>query len=157
MSHSSSGKKQEIMQQKFNIRTAAPSDGAVLRQLLAELGYQVTLDEITQTLEELTQDPDCQILVLCKLESVVGVILVYIAKSLTGGRYVVIGNLVIFQAERGQGLGRLLVNAAQQWTKQQDLTNLRVGSQTYREAAHKFYTKLGFSQYKTQHWFEYHL
>jgi GNAT superfamily N-acetyltransferase len=143
--------------ENISIRKAAPSDGAVLRLLLNELGYQAALNEISQTLDQLHQDPDCGILVLTKASTVIGVTLVYIAKSLTAGRSAVIAHLVITESERGQGLDRLLVDAAKQWTQQHDLANLRVGSQPFRKEAHQFYKKLGFSQYKTQHLFEYHL
>mgnify|MGYP001112594301 CR=1 FL=1 len=138
-----------------SIRKAAPSDGAVLRLLLDELGYQVTSKEINQTLERLHRDPDCGILVLTRAGAVAGFTMVYTAKSLTAGRYAIMAHLIVTKDQRGLGMGRLLVDAAKSWTQQNDLDSLRVGSQSFRKEAHLFYQKLGFSQYKTQHWFEY--
>ncbi|OZG71935.1 hypothetical protein BTA51_18185 [Hahella sp. CCB-MM4] len=139
------------------IRTAAPDDGAALLLLVGELGYPMEAGILQTNLENLIHDPECALLVAEIANEVCGVAMAYTSKSLTNGRCAVIGNLVVSENKRGFGIGSRLVTELKNWTKQRGLTTIRVGSQTYREAAHKFYENLGFTKIKTQHWFQYTL
>ncbi len=137
-----------------SIRKAAPDDGAALRLLLSELGYPLFEAQLSQNLRCLLNDPETMVLVAVVDDNVCGMAMAYTSKSLTNGSCAVIAHLVVTERLRGHGIGRQLIIELMNWTKQVGLTTIRVGSQTYREAAHKFYEGLGFSKIKTQHWFE---
>ncbi|WP_020409368.1 GNAT family N-acetyltransferase [Hahella ganghwensis] len=136
------------------IRAAAPTDGAALRLLMDELGYPMEHKVLQANLEQLATDPECALLVAEISEQVCGFAMAYTSKSLTAGKSAIIGHLVVTESKRGAGIGRRLVAELKDWTKRQGLTTIRVGSQTYREAAHKFYEDQGFNKIKTQLWFQ---
>jgi len=141
--------------QALYLRKVNPEDAAAIHVLLAELGYQASQNLIKARIVDYAASEDCLMLVMTDALKVVGVIVVYRSSSLSSGSCAVISNLIVTRSMRGMGLGRQLVDAAISWTQKNNLSTLRVGSQTYREGAHDFYRSLGFTQYKTQHWFEY--
>jgi len=58
--------------------------------------------------------------------------------------------LAVAQAYRGYGAGRLLMEKAEQWAKQQNINKVRLNSASQRENAHQFYQHLGYKNTKTQ-------
>ena len=68
----------------------------------------------------------------------------------TADRAELIG-LVVDSAARRRGLGRALVDAAEQWARSRGLTTVKVRSNVTRELSHPFYEALGYVREKTQH------
>lgn len=60
-------------------------------------------------------------------------------------------DVVVDESRRGQGLGRLLMEALIQRASELGLTSLKLTSRPTREAAHALYQKLGFERYDTDH------
>ena len=141
----------------LTLSRATRHDYLAIQTLLAELGYHPPAGKLQQTIDEIGEDSDCLILVARLADKPVGVIMVYLAKSLVLGHVAVIGNLVVKQAHQGKGIGRQLVLASAAWAKEHGSPTLRVGSQIRRQQAHRFYQNLNFKHYKTQHWFVYEL
>jgi GNAT superfamily N-acetyltransferase len=67
--------------------------------------------------------------------------------------FVVVGGLVVDGNHRGQGIGRMLLEHAEEWARKQGCSIVRVWSSTARTAAHRFYEHLGYRNVKTQHSF----
>jgi len=61
---------------------------------------------------------------------------------------------VIDENYRKQGIGKLLVNKAREWTKEKHIDKLRVRCNRNRTEAHQFYHALGFTELKEQKVFE---
>lgn len=87
--------------------------------------------------------------VACIGDEVVGWVDVGIGNHLQGEPYGEIGGLVVRSQQRSSGIGRQLVARAEQWAKDQGITNMIVRSRTTREAAHRFYLREGYAQTKT--------
>ncbi len=65
-----------------------------------------------------------------------------------------IEGLVVEDEYRGNGIGRLLVDAAETWARRRNCASMRLVSNVVRERAHEFYKRLGYSVLKTQHAFK---
>jgi len=68
--------------------------------------------------------------------------------------FIEIGGLVIDKNYRKQGIGKLLVNKARVWTKENHIDKLRVRCNRKRADAHQFYQAIGFIESKEQKVFE---
>jgi GNAT superfamily N-acetyltransferase len=65
-----------------------------------------------------------------------------------------IAGLVVDETARGGGIGRRLLEAAEQWARSHGCRAIRVRSNVVREGAHAFYVREGFREIKTQKVFE---
>ncbi len=70
---------------------------------------------------------------------------------LDSGRRCEITGLVVDAGMRGQGVGRRLVRAVEDWAIARGLAQLAVRSNVARSESHPFYERLGFLRVKTQH------
>jgi len=61
-----------------------------------------------------------------------------------------IGGLVVEEGWRGSGIGRRLMQQAEQWAQEQGCWAMHVRSNILRERAHRFYERLGYQSIKTQ-------
>ena len=60
-----------------------------------------------------------------------------------------IGALAVDGKWRSQGIGRALLQAAEEWAKQRGCCTLQVRTNIVRQRAHEFYFRNGFRQVKT--------
>ncbi|HUX38845.1 MAG TPA: GNAT family N-acetyltransferase [Rectinemataceae bacterium] len=58
--------------------------------------------------------------------------------------------LVVDEGHRRRGLGELLMEAAERWTRAKGLGSLRLKTNVVRKEAHLFYERLGFAKVKQQ-------
>ena len=70
---------------------------------------------------------------------------------LESGRRCEITGLVVAPEARGNGVGRTLVMALEQWARARSLRVIAVRSNVARAESHPFYERLGFVKVKTQH------
>jgi GNAT superfamily N-acetyltransferase len=131
------------------IRPLRPEDARDAAALSTELGYQVTEEVMEARLHQRDELPQHVIFAACLNDRVVGWIDVGIVYHLQSGSYGEIGGLVVIAALQGRGIGRRLVEKAEEWTASQGVEVLLVRSRVSRERAHQFYLKQKFSQVKT--------
>ena len=133
----------------MRIRTAIPADAEPVAALLAELGYPSAPDAIAARLAGMAADSAS-----CALVAEEGVELLGLA-SLTvmpllheDGGWARISALVVAEERRRGGLGRALVAAAEDEARARGGRWVEVtsGDRPDREAAHRFYTALGYEQ-----------
>ena len=130
-------------------------DAIRVAELSHQLGYPISPDAARASIERiLTMDGHTAM--VAEMEGViVGWIHFYVSAILElPETFVEIGGLVVDDRFRGKRIGSSLVEAAEQWTRDQGLCDLRVRSASHRAAAHEFYLKLGFTLKKTQMRFE---
>jgi GNAT superfamily N-acetyltransferase len=67
--------------------------------------------------------------------------------------FVVVGGLVVDDACRRMGIGRSLMEQAEDWARTRGCSMVRLTSSSTRAAAHKFYEDIGYTNIKTQYSF----
>jgi GNAT superfamily N-acetyltransferase len=141
------------MPSPVNLRTPRAIDGPGLVALVSELGYSATSEQMRDRLEIARSDPQCAVFV-AESDSIVGWIHVVRSLTLESGVCSEIRGLVVAESHRGQGIGRALVGAAENWAAGHGCTNIRVRTNVVRDDAQAFYLKLGYAVSKTQRVFD---
>lgn len=140
-----------MFQQDWLIRLAMPEDAEAIAQLAEQLGYPVTKFAVQERLKRLEADPDRAVYTAdLSNKSIIGWTHVYAHESLLTGRVAEIGGLIVDQNYRRQGVGRSLLQQAEQWAHKQNCSSIIVRSNIQRQAAHHFYNRAGYQSYKTQ-------
>ena len=112
---------------------------------------QLTTHPMTLTesmFRQLVESTNSHLFFLIKDEQIAGMLTVGIYYSPTGGK-AWIEDVVVDQAFRGQGLSKLLVAHAIEFTKSQQVPSLMLTSNPKRIAANKLYQKMGFERKET--------
>lgn len=140
-----------MLQQHLSIRLATSEDAEAIALQAEQLGYSVSQQAVQERLKHLDVNSNHALYVAdISNNLIVGWIHVYARESLLAGRVAEIGGLIVDQNHRGQGVGRLLLQQAEQWAHKQDCRRMIVRSNTVREAAHHFYKRVGYQSFKTQ-------
>ena len=135
----------------MKIRDAAASDVHEIAALAGELGYPSSIEETGRRMSTILARDDQAVFVAEAADgSVVGWIHVFGALRLEWEPFAELGGLVVGEAHRGRGIGKLLCEQARQWASANGFSALRVRSRAEREAAHRFYEHLGFRRVKRQ-------
>lgn len=131
------------------------SDLGKVTKLSEQLGYPNQLHDIQNRFLEIESRRDAALFVAKdEKENVIGWIHVTRGTaSLIGLPKAEIAALVVDENYRGQGVGTRLVKEAEEWTRGQGLSIIRVRTNVKREATHKFYQKEGYALKKTGHVF----
>jgi GNAT superfamily N-acetyltransferase len=112
---------------------------------------QLTTNPMTLTesmFRQLVESVNSHLFFLIKDEQIAGMLTVGIYYSPTGGK-AWIEDVVVDEAFRGQGLSKLLVAHAIEFTKSQQIPSLMLTSNPKRIAANKLYQKMGFERKET--------
>lgn len=127
------------------IRPATVADSAVIAQLLDDLGYPVSLDFLTHSLQRQLDHPDAVLLVAEIEKAVVGVIsLHFIPQLALPGDFCRISYLCVSPEARGQGIGTALEARAYALAQERGCDRLEVHSHSRRVKAHRFYARQGY-------------
>jgi GNAT superfamily N-acetyltransferase len=131
---------------KLELRPARPADAAAIASLISLLQHEIGEPQLKKNLSQLAKlgEPpivatlDKQVVGLCGVHKMVA-----IHRPAPVGRITI---LVVAHAARDRGVGRLLVEAAEQWCRDQGCALLEVTSHDRLTAAHAFYRHLGFER-----------
>jgi GNAT superfamily N-acetyltransferase len=127
------------------IRPATTSDAAAVADLSAQLGYPTDEQTVAMRIGLLTSRPDHVVLVAVGAEDrPVGWIHLERSWSLAEDSQVVIGGLVVSEADRSAGIGAELIQAGERWARGHGGTRMVVRTRTTRQRAHRFYEREGF-------------
>lgn len=130
---------------KLVIRAARPADAEAITALIAALGYEVEVADVRRRMATLTKAGHA-VLVAVKGE-LVGVLTTGMTPVLHRPKSVGrISMLVVDEAERGRGVGRALVAAAEDRLRKAGCGLIEVTSNVKRLRAHAFYRKLGYAR-----------
>jgi GNAT superfamily N-acetyltransferase len=128
----------------IRVRNAMPSDAPAMARLLGELGYPADTGAIPARLTAVESGGGSTFLVVGLEDRVVGLASVAKLAALhVDAPVCYITALVTAPDTRGQGVGRLLVSAAEQWARAQGCIRLSVTSAEHRADAHAFYPRCG--------------
>lgn len=128
----------------IEIREATPNDAAVIAELLAHLGYPADAATIPARLAAISAAGGTILLAGAARGVAVGLIGLHAFPVLHASAPVAyITALVVAPSVQGQGVGRALVTAAEEWARAAGCSRLTVTSAEHRTGAHTFYPKLG--------------
>ena len=145
---------EQLSDPNFKIRTASITDAQLIAKLCGQLGYSNTSREIETRLKAIGPDPMQAIWVAVNKENdVIGWVHALKVTYLESKPFVEIGGLVVDQNQRGNGIGKALMQKVEHWAKSIGLLEIRLRSNIIRTEAHMFYEKLGFKKVKTQYTF----
>lgn len=128
------------------IRAAGTEDRLVVQELLSQLGYVFTAEEVQARLSLLATSDTDPVLLAIQKEKVVGLIALHFAMMLHQREPVAkITALVVRDGVRGAGIGKILVDAGGNLARQSGCGFLELTTASARTEAHAFYRKLGFT------------
>ncbi|MGD0173510.1 MAG: GNAT family N-acetyltransferase [Anaerolineales bacterium] len=131
----------------ISIREAWPSDSADVAQLITQLGYPSSENEIAQRMTVLSRLPEHATFVAELDGRVVGLVGAYLDYALEiNGSYGRLMGLVVDESFRGRGIGKRLLEWIEGWLRNRGATRLTLTSGKQRIKAHKFYRDLGYEE-----------
>lgn len=135
------------------VREALQSDAARIAALAGQLGYEVPVAHVERQIGRINDERTVFVAVVPRA-GVVGWIGVALREAVIDSARADIEGLVVEDEYRGNGIGQLLVEAAETWARRRGCTSMRLVSNVVRERAHEFYKRLGYDVLKTQHAFK---
>jgi GNAT superfamily N-acetyltransferase len=135
------------------IRPGRTVDADDIAQLTGHLGYDVSASDVATRLSHILARSDQQFWVAELDGRAVGWLHAAIAEHVDAEPFVVISGLVVDQRQRRKGIGRLLMEHAEEWARKRGYSIVRLSSTSLRTAAHRFYEQLGYRNIKTQYSF----
>ena len=132
-------------------RKATLADSSDIARLTLQLGYSADITEIKERLARILQRSDCAVYVAEDDDStLLGWIQVHTLDVLESGLKVEIVGLIVAEKARRRGVGGILMQCAEAWTRKNGLEEIVVRSNSQRIESHLFYPAQGFHQTKTQ-------
>jgi len=131
---------------KPKLRDAKTGDAERIAELVHELGHEVTEKQVRKNLEALKKSGETP-LVATLDKQVVG--LCGVGRRVVIHRPAPLGRitaLVVAGSAQGHGIGRILVEAAEDWMRKKGCKLVEVTSNDRRAAAHAFYLHLGYER-----------
>lgn len=138
----------------MNIRSWITSDLPQLVGLMAQLGYPASEHVLRERFTRVTLHPDYDLFVLEEDGILLGCVGLFQAQAFEHDTtYVRIVTFVVNATYRRQGIGRRLIQAAEDWAQARGATAvlLNSGNRPEREAAHHFYQAMGYSVTSTSY------
>jgi GNAT superfamily N-acetyltransferase len=137
-----------------SIRRLTVADAEAAAELSGQLGYSCTAEDLRSRIDELSRAADRVAFAAVVDGQIVGWIDAAMERHLQSPASAVIGGLVVRENMRGQGVGRRLCIAVEEWARSKSVPLVRVRSQIKREDAHRFYIRDGYRNVKTSLVFE---
>ena len=133
------------------IRRTRREDAARLAELSGQLGYPASTKQMKARLREVIRDRDGACFVAESSEGeLAGWVHVSTTPLVEVERRAEVNGLVVDEAGRSLGVGKLLLSAAEKWATGKKCKSMSVRSNVLRERAHGFYERNGYEHYKTQ-------
>jgi GNAT superfamily N-acetyltransferase len=133
----------------IEIRLARAEDVEHITALCEQLGYPSSQEQVQRRLHQIRQRGDHAVYVAERADGrVVGWVHVLIRPLLVAELHVEIGGLVVDKDHHGHGIGRLLMEQAEQWAREKGCGAVYLRSNVIRKDAHAFYERIGYVNVK---------
>lgn len=133
----------------YTIRQADIKDCDTLSHLFVEFtGKESNINAMKKQIEKIKDNKGYYVAVACEGEQVVGTAMGIVCYDFVGEckNFLTIENVIVSQQKRGEGIGQLLMNALEDFAKENNCAYMLLVSDIKREDAHRFYRSLGYKQ-----------
>lgn len=128
------------------VRAIAGGDAAAVAALVTQLGYSSDAAQVRARVAHLKDHADIRGLVAEQDGRVVGMIGLMVFPAFhRDGLHGYVTALVVDEALRGGGIGAALLQAGEDWFRQRGVARVNLTTALYREDAHGFYEKRGYT------------
>lgn len=135
----------------IKIREVKSSDQQALQKIVQEeLKYEVSSETLQSQLTRILKDSRNQIFVAEAENKVVGYVQLESYETLYFAPLINIMGLAVLSDYQHKGIGKALMEYAENWGKKNGFHGVRVNSGNDRKEAHKFYQKIGYTLRKLQ-------
>jgi GNAT superfamily N-acetyltransferase len=112
---------------------------------MTELGYPSKVEEMSRRFEGISADPSYGTLVAERDGRVVGMAGVHLQRTYeANGEVARIMSFVVSSEERGQGVGRGMISAVEDWARSRGAEEIMLTAHKRRAGAHEFYRRMGY-------------
>ena len=126
-------------------RSAQSEDVEALANLITELGYPTSSEDMDRRFEAISADSSYATLVAARGGNVLGMVGLHLERFYESNSSCVrIMALVVGSEHRGRGIGRILVSAAEDWARQRGAREIMLTTHKRRADAHRFYVSMGY-------------
>lgn len=130
----------------IRVQLAGEQDDLAVQELLAQLGYAFTVEEVRARLVLLAASGTDPVLLATEDGKAVGLIAIHCATMVHYREPVArITALVVRDSVRGKGVGRILVDAGANLARQAGCGRMELTTATHRTESQAFYKALGFT------------
>ena len=138
------------MENDFVVRPVTGNDAADICELCCtDLGYQCDKFLVSERISQL--DADKEAVFVAELDGkVVGFIHIHLYTTLYFESMTNILGLAVSSKQRKKGIGKALLERAEEWALEKDISLVRLNSGGTRKGAHEFYRCLGYGMEKEQ-------
>jgi len=133
------------------VRLLHPDDLPIAAELLSQLGYVVSTDELAGRIDRVLASGTHFAGVAEDAGRIVGLVHAYERPALEKPYEAVVQALVVDARARNAGTGRLLMAAAEAWARAKGLANVVLHTRIDRDDARAFYERIGYSRAATSH------
>jgi GNAT superfamily N-acetyltransferase len=137
----------------ISIRPMTAEDVPVAQDLLAQLGYRMDVPEVRRRYEAIIGSEEHAVMVAARDGRVISLCHMYARPAFDKPPEVIVQALVVDQAARGLGVGKLMMAAAEAWAERCGFKSVALASHISRSDAHTFYESLGYRNESTSHQF----
>jgi GNAT superfamily N-acetyltransferase len=135
------------------LRTVQARDGAVVRQLLDQLGYSLESEEVRRRLDAVSNAPGHGVFIAEVDGKPVALLHLFERQALEKPSEAVVQALVVDRSRRASGIGRQMMVFAEDWARERGLLSVCLASRIDRCGSHAFYARLGYERVATSHMF----
>jgi GNAT superfamily N-acetyltransferase len=121
--------------------------------LLSQLGYQTDVQEVRRRYDAVVQSGDHALMVAEQGGRIIALCHTYARPALDKPPEAVVQALVVDQASRGSGVGKIMMTAAEKWAEDRGFTSVTLASHVSRSDAHAFFESIGYRREGTSHLF----
>jgi GNAT superfamily N-acetyltransferase len=127
------------------IRSAQSEDVEALANLMAELGYPTSSQQMRRRFQAISADASYSTLIAERGGRVLGMVGLHLERFYESNSSCVrIMALVVGSEYRGRGIGRILISAAEDWARRRGARAIMLTTHKRRTDAHRFYRNRGY-------------
>jgi GNAT superfamily N-acetyltransferase len=127
------------------IRSAQSADVEALANLMTELGYPTSSEQMRRGFEAISDDPSYATLVAEREGEVLAMVGLRFERSYgSDDSSARIRAFVVGSEYRGRGVGRALISVAEDWARRRGARDVMLAAHKRRTDAHRFYLSMGY-------------